>query len=72
MPNPEQGCCLKCFVRDKQCTVIVHLDHLLMNCKDASTIVGVIEALSEELVSGYDARHVRSLREFDHYADVYR
>ena len=45
VPNPEKGCCFNRGVGDKQCTVLVYVDDLLVTCKDEVTIVGVIKAL---------------------------
>jgi len=45
VPNPEEGCCFNRGVGDMQCTVIVYVDDLLVTCKDADTISGVIQAL---------------------------
>ena len=56
VPNPEEGCCFNRGVGDMQCTVIVYVDDLLVTCKDADTISGVIQALK---LSTMTSRNIR-------------
>ena len=37
--DPEECCCFKRDVGDKQCTIIVYVNDLLVTCKDEVTIV---------------------------------
>ena len=45
MPKLEEVCCFNREVGDKQCTLIVYVDGLLVTCKDVVTIDGVNKAL---------------------------